>query len=489
MGALTLTRSGVTRIAPYEAYGDYDDYEAEEDDKQEEDPKPTKEVLDFLKLRDQFKEKIRQKYRKENATALGPNHSRDENGKASSNEFGSFFGPSQRVIAPRVIEESRSIRETEHIVSRGPPTTSASGVYSPLRLANTTPSLDRFLSLSLKHTFFVGPQVRRPSSNAEREPLPRGKPYRVINETQRKVQTLKETRDYSFLLSDDADLPSQASGPPKAATAPAPSDRSGQGLPPPKTPVMKPPRQVPERQPSRNRAEPGLGQTRPMPKKVEHQRPAFPARPKVAPSEPRSAPKGGSGGGGGGSHSAARPATVVRKPTSSSAGEMRPSAMERAPLARAPSTSASAQQRREAQDGPRQRALPPPGAAASSSKPQALRAPPRPIQRHGTEGNRRGEREKPSKGHLRNPFDDDDDDIDDPMSFLRNTLLFQSSKYQDEDEDDSDMEANFEDIMKEEKRSSKIAKQEDEEQLRLIEEEEEREAKRREAKRRKLMRR
>ncbi|CAA6656662.1 unnamed protein product [Spirodela intermedia] len=419
MGALTLTRSGVTRIAPYEAYGDYDDYEAEEDDKQEEDPKPTKEVLDFLKLRDQFKEKIRQKYRKENATALGPNHSRDENGKASSNEFGSFFGPSQRVIAPRVIEESRSIRETEHIVSRGFPTTSASG-------------------------------VRRPSSNAEREPLPRGKPYRVINETQRKVQTLKETRDYSFLLSDDADLPSQASGPPKAATAPAPS--------------------------SRNRAEPGLGQTRPMPKKVEHQRPAFPARPKVAPSEPRSAPKGGSGGGGCGSHSAARPATVVRKPTSSSSGGSEAFGHGEGALGEGSFYLSICPTEKGGPGWAQAEAIAPAGCSSADSAAWDGRRP-------------SGEREKPSKGHLRNPFDDDDDDIDDPMSFLRNTLLFQSSKYQDEDEDDSDMEANFEDIMKEEKRSSKIAKQEDEEQLRLIEEEEERERMRREAKRRKLMRR
>lgn len=44
-----------------------------------------------------------------------------------------------------------------------------------------------------------------------------------VLQTQRKVQTLKETRDYTFLHSDDAELPSQASGPPKAAAAPAPS--------------------------------------------------------------------------------------------------------------------------------------------------------------------------------------------------------------------------------------------------------------------------
>lgn len=31
--------------------------------------------------------------------------------------FGSFFGPSQPVIASRVIEESRSIRETKHVLT------------------------------------------------------------------------------------------------------------------------------------------------------------------------------------------------------------------------------------------------------------------------------------------------------------------------------------------------------------------------------------
>ena len=42
----------------------------------------------------------------------------------TSCRFGSFFGPSQPVIAPRVIEESRLIRENKHIVAK----VSSSGV-------------------------------------------------------------------------------------------------------------------------------------------------------------------------------------------------------------------------------------------------------------------------------------------------------------------------------------------------------------------------
>ena len=41
-------------------------------------------------------------------------------------------------------------------------------------------------------------------------------------QVQKKVQTLRETRDYSFLLSDDADLPIPASAPPKPVVSPAP---------------------------------------------------------------------------------------------------------------------------------------------------------------------------------------------------------------------------------------------------------------------------
>lgn len=65
--------------------------------------------------------------------------------------------------------------------------------------------------------------------------------------------------------------------------------------------------------------------------------------------------------------------------------------------------------------------------------------------------------------------------------------MFNTDRFEGRDFDDADdMEANFDDIMREERRSSKIAKKEDEEQLRLIEEEERQERMRKLAKKRKL---
>ncbi|CAL5385253.1 unnamed protein product [Camellia sinensis] len=68
---------------------------------------------------------------------------------------------------------------------------------------------------------------------------------------------------------------------------------------------------------------------------------------------------------------------------------------------------------------------------------------------------------------------------------IRSMFRYNPRKFADED-DDSDMEANYEDIMREEQRSARIARKEDEEELRKIEEEERRERLRKEAKKRKL---
>ncbi|CAN0865032.1 hypothetical protein LINGRAHAP2_LOCUS9117 [Linum grandiflorum] len=86
--------------------------------------------------------------------------------------------------------------------------------------------------------------------------------------------------------------------------------------------------------------------------------------------------------------------------------------------------------------------------------------------------------DRPKKRPSR-PFPEDDDE--DALNIIRN--MFNVKRYAGRDDDDSDMEANFDDIMAEEKRSARIARKEDEEQLRLIEEEERRERMRREKKR------
>ncbi|PHU28404.1 hypothetical protein BC332_00497 [Capsicum chinense] len=71
------------------------------------------------------------------------------------------------------------------------------------------------------------------------------------------------------------------------------------------------------------------------------------------------------------------------------------------------------------------------------------------------------------------------------ISMIRKMFGYNPNKYQDDD-DTSDMEANFNDILREEKQSAKIAMKEDQEELRKIEEQERRERLRRQAKKRKL---
>ncbi|XP_060212134.1 uncharacterized protein LOC132639721 [Lycium barbarum] len=86
--------------------------------------------------------------------------------------------------------------------------------------------------------------------------------------------------------------------------------------------------------------------------------------------------------------------------------------------------------------------------------------------------------------------DDEDDDGAEAISMIiRRMFGYNPNRYRDDDDDDddtSDMEANFDDILREEKQSAKIAKEEDEEELRKIEEEERRERLRKQAKKQKL---
>ncbi|KAM3394618.1 protein SPT2 isoform X1 [Capsicum galapagoense] len=80
---------------------------------------------------------------------------------------------------------------------------------------------------------------------------------------------------------------------------------------------------------------------------------------------------------------------------------------------------------------------------------------------------------------------DEEDDGEEAISMIRKMFGYNPNRYRDDD-DDSDMEANFDEILKEERRSAKIAREEDEEELRKIEEEERRERLRKQAKKRKL---
>nr|GMD63168.1 protein spt2-like isoform X1 [Ipomoea batatas] len=132
------------------------------------------EELEYLELRQKLKERFRKKMKKELGT-----------GSASSSRninFGSFFGPSQPVIAQRVIQESKSLLENPDLAA---------------------------------------------------------KVMRKNTDVKTKIQMLKNTRDYSFLLSDDADVPapSKASLPQKSSAPNSGSKPSQPAREPKKEPI------------------------------------------------------------------------------------------------------------------------------------------------------------------------------------------------------------------------------------------------------------
>lgn len=123
------------------------------------------------------------------------------------------------------------------------------------------------------------------------------------------------------------------------------------------------------------------------------------------------------------------------------------------------------EQRREPQGPAKAKVLP--KQPAGLSRPQINR-PQRPISSHVTTHDNR-----PKKKPVRRYSDDEEDDEgQQAISLIRQMFRYNPNKFADRDDDLSDMEANFDDIMREEKRSARIGRKEDEEQLRLLEEEE-----------------
>ncbi|KAJ0719153.1 hypothetical protein HanLR1_Chr08g0278571 [Helianthus annuus] len=234
-------------------YEDYEDeggeYEEEgegyEEEEEEEDRLPTQEELEYLELRQKLKDSIRKKMKKDPSSDLAG--SREKKNKMPYDKlvsfffryvsclvfvtlhvdilltvsvivliglhfesrcvtccsFGSFFGPSQPVIAQRVIQESKSLLENPHLAER---------FSKPKTVENRNGS----------------------STAAVSKPRPNGQqPRRVDNSAKpkAKIQMLKNTRDYSFLLSDDAELPIPPKNPPKSGPTTRPEMHSSQRQP------------------------------------------------------------------------------------------------------------------------------------------------------------------------------------------------------------------------------------------------------------------
>ncbi|VAI43363.1 unnamed protein product [Triticum turgidum subsp. durum] len=168
-------------------YYDEDEYEEEGAGAPEEDEEPPEGQQEFLQIRERLKEQIRRKAQGASASTAGRSSSLHDRRPPPPN-FGSFFGPSKPVISQRVIEERKSMKEIQNTVprERRPP-------------GKDIPSSSRV-------------QVQAKTNGFHQK-------QKIVNEAKKKAEALKDNRDYSFLLSDDADIPS----PPREKPAARPS--------------------------------------------------------------------------------------------------------------------------------------------------------------------------------------------------------------------------------------------------------------------------
>ncbi|KAL1539487.1 starch synthase [Salvia divinorum] len=452
-------------------YEDWDEYEEDGEEQEEEEGdddgyervhQPTQEELDYLALRQRLKESIRKQMKKDTGT-VNP-CSRDKVNSSRKDNYGSFFGPSQPVIAQRVIQESKSLLENPDLASRICRTShkeKKSYVSAPVSLKS---------------------QVNRPPS--------------VKTVLKEKVEMLKNTRDYSFLLSEDAEVPvSSKVPPPRNVSAPKSDARSAELMQKSRPMVNGRAREVFNGRDGRkamlpcsqSKSKVGMDKSAHKNKSSTESRKQFgsssgsgpgrPLGPKIVPSK-NSVPA---------TAKSAQPAAKkyisgVRKPTSSplqpvarrpvqlnpQSGNNRPTSLHGQPSAlRRP-----VQKDNYETSKPKvvSRALP-------SSKVQLKRSP----QRHPKLAPLRDEW---PKAKSKRQLPDEDSEGDEAINMIRKMFGYNPNRFRDDD-DTGDMEANFDDILMEEKRSARIARQEDEEQLRLIEEEERRE-RIRQAKKRKM---
>ncbi|KZV57031.1 hypothetical protein F511_08189 [Dorcoceras hygrometricum] len=501
-------------------YEDLDEYEndgtepeEEEEDEggyeEEETFQPTQDELEYLELRKRLKESIRKQMKKELGTAN--TGSRDKANTYRKDNYGSFFGPSQPVIAQRVIQESKSLLENPNLAAR---------IVKP-KYENSKSSVTS--NVRSKH---------QPSLQTK-----------VTSGLKKKVEMLKNTRDYSFLLSEDAEVPVPIKSPPsRNVPVPKSEAQSAQLLSTSKRVVNDRGREASNGYEHRKHMISG-SQTKGVPEKIDRTSrlsvesrkqlgsnsgsgPGRPLGPKPIPPRdgsnsgsgpgrplgPKSIPSRGGGNSGSGpgrplgpksvpsrsggpslgtkvtqsiaknsmvgrekSNPSPAVQSVVRKPTSYvESGVRKP-----VPSSSRPSLMKNQSvQRKEYQETSKPKIIP------RQTLPPSRDHVKQPSTKVSARGTLADVRPKAKIG--RQPYADDSDD-DQAINMIRKMFGYNPNKYQDAD-DDSDMEANFDDILREERLSEKIAMQEDEEELRKLEEEEMREQEMRKLKKRKLSR-
>ncbi|KAA8531494.1 hypothetical protein F0562_006153 [Nyssa sinensis] len=447
-----------------DAYEDLDEYEEEVEEQEEEEvgeeeyeeekaPQPTKEELEYLELRQRLKESIRKQMKKESGSALTSSH--EKNKKLPFDNFGSFFGPSQPVIAQRVIQESKSLLENQHLAAK----------------------------VSKSHN---GNNKSFASTSAGSNPRVHDHPPRAKNEVKTKIQKIKDTRDYSFLLSDDAELPAPTKVlPPRNVSVPNSEARSAPAPAPPKSKqsLYNTSRNIVNGREERKSMSTG---SQMQPKTGSHKLSSA-SKPNLTPVDSRKQLGHNNGIGPGRPLGQKRlpsktPATTMEKKVSAPTAKSSMPVVHKQPSSKLHTSvpKKPLEQRKEIQESSKAKLIP--KQLVSSSRPQ-INKPPAKLSSRATLQD-----DRPKKKPVRQQYsDDDEDDGGRAISMIRKMFGYNPNKFAGyDDDDDSDMEANFDDIMKEEKRSAKIAKKEDEEELRKIEEEERREWLKKEAKKRKL---
>ncbi|KAL9267219.1 hypothetical protein AKJ16_DCAP17284 [Drosera capensis] len=164
-----------------DAEGDEYEEAEEEEEEVEVDPEKQRIIYEYLELRQKLKEEKKEKLVKESRSAQKTSLTSSK--KLPLRNFGSFFGPSQPVIADRVIQASKSFLETQHRAQQ------ASTLHSD-RKKTAMPVSSRPKNMSNGTTNNIRNGTTNHRGNLS------------------KVQTLKDTRDYSF-LSNDAEDPRQ----------------------------------------------------------------------------------------------------------------------------------------------------------------------------------------------------------------------------------------------------------------------------------------
>ncbi|CAH9079337.1 unnamed protein product [Cuscuta epithymum] len=381
---------------------------------------------DYLELRKRLKEEIRNKMKKDSGTAPG---SRYINSSSSyKDNFGSFFGPSQPVIAQRVIEESKAISKNPNLEAK------------VMRTSNPNAKVQGSNSV-----------IRPKASATSRAPI-------VSDLAKVKIQEIRNARDYSFLLSDDDAIPLPA--PPKPCFPKkiyAPSPESGPAQPLPKD------RKLPNGLEVRRPPLPGGTQLM-KPKSGLHNplKPQYTANSKQALVQKKASQESSK-------------SKMIQKPLSGASSRSPPVAMQKHAV---PSSRPHVVMQK--------RVVP---SSKSQMKEPVIRNPDRlPAKRlmriddEYDDGYSKDRERCLAKRPVK--CDNKDEYATKAIMQVRNLFGYNPNKY-DDDDDDRNMLATFKDIEEEEWHSAKIARQEDEEERIKIEEEERRERLRK-AKKRKM---